>query len=129
MRDDEGRLAALRALGVHLSLDDFGTGYSALSSLSRFPIEILKIDQSFIAQLGLGGEDNALIRSVVQLGLAMKMATVAEGIERPEQLARVRSLGCTHAQGFLLAEPMDVGSATHLVTSGDRLDDLLAAAS
>ena len=127
MRDDEGRLAALRALGVHLSLDDFGTGYSALSSLSRFPIEILKIDQSFIAQLGLGGEDNALIRSVVQLGLAMKMATVAEGIERPEQLARVRSLGCTHAQGFLLAEPMDVGSATHLVTSGDRLDDLLAA--
>jgi diguanylate cyclase (GGDEF)-like protein/PAS domain S-box-containing protein len=129
MRDDEGRLAALRALGVHLSLDDFGTGYSALSSLSRFPIEILKIDQSFIAKLGLGGEDNALIRSVVQLGLAMKMATVAEGIERPEQLARVRSLGCTHAQGFLLARPMDVGSATHLVTSGDRLDDLLAAAS
>jgi diguanylate cyclase (GGDEF)-like protein/PAS domain S-box-containing protein len=129
MEDDEGRLGALRALGVHLSLDDFGTGYSSLSSLSRFPIEILKIDQTFIALLGAEGEENALVRSVVQLGSAMRMRTVAEGIERPEQLARVRALGCTHGQGFLLARPMDAISATRLATSGDLLDDLLAAAS
>jgi diguanylate cyclase (GGDEF)-like protein/PAS domain S-box-containing protein len=127
MDDDQGRLDALRALGVHLALDDFGTGYSSLSYLSRLPIEILKIDQSFIAPLGVEPEENVLVQSVVQLGTAMQLATVAEGIERPEQLARVRALGCTHAQGFLLTRPMDAISATRLVTSGDRLDDLLAA--
>jgi EAL domain-containing protein (putative c-di-GMP-specific phosphodiesterase class I) len=127
MDDGEGRLDALRALGVHLALDDFGTGYSSLSYLSRLPIEILKIDQSFIAPLGIEPEENVLVQSVVQLGTAMQLATVAEGIERPEQLARVRALGCTHAQGFLLTRPMDAISATRLVTSGNRLDDLLAA--
>jgi EAL domain-containing protein (putative c-di-GMP-specific phosphodiesterase class I) len=127
MVDDDGRLQALRALGVHLALDDFGTGYSSLSYLSRLPIEILKIDQSFIAPLGVEPEENVLVQSGVQLGTAMQLATVAEGIERPEQLARVRALGCTHAQGFLLTRPMDAISATRLVTSGNRLDDLLAA--
>jgi diguanylate cyclase (GGDEF)-like protein/PAS domain S-box-containing protein len=125
LEDDEGRLDALRALGVHLALDDFGTGYSSLSYLARLPIEILKIDQSFVAHLGAPEEENALVQSVVQIGTALHMATVAEGIERPEQLARVRALGCTHAQGFLLTKPMDAISATRLATSRERLDDLL----
>jgi diguanylate cyclase (GGDEF)-like protein/PAS domain S-box-containing protein len=125
LEDDEGRLEALRGLGVHLALDDFGTGYSSLSYLARLPIEILKIDQSFIAHLGAPEQENALVHSIVQIGSAMGMATVAEGIERPEQLARVRALGCTHAQGYLLTKPMDAISATRLVASRGCLDDLL----
>ena len=117
MQDDEGRLHEIRALGVRLALDDFGTGYSSLSYLSRFPIEVLKIDRSFTSQLGSELEDSALVRSVIQLAAAMNMQTVAEGIERPEQLARVTGLGCDFAQGYLLGRPMDAIRATSLATT------------
>jgi diguanylate cyclase (GGDEF)-like protein/PAS domain S-box-containing protein len=126
MLDDEQRLAALRALGVHLALDDFGTGYSSLSYLARFPIDILKVDRSFIAQMGEGAEDPMIVSTVLQLGHAMGMATVAEGIERPEQLARLRELGVGFGQGFLLARPMDAISATRFVAEGDTLDRLVS---
>jgi diguanylate cyclase (GGDEF)-like protein/PAS domain S-box-containing protein len=115
MQDDEGCLHALRAVGVHLALDDFGTGYSSLSYLARFPIEMLKIDQSFTAQLGTDGEDSALVRSVIHLATAMELTTVAEGIERQDQLDRLRAMGCTYGQGYLLARPMDAIRATALV--------------
>jgi diguanylate cyclase (GGDEF)-like protein/PAS domain S-box-containing protein len=117
MQDDEGRLHELRGLGVRLALDDFGTGYSSLSYLSRFPIEVLKIDRSFTVELGGELEDSALVRSVIQLAAAMNMRTVAEGIERPEQLARVTALGCDLAQGYLLGRPMDAIRATSLATT------------
>jgi diguanylate cyclase (GGDEF)-like protein/PAS domain S-box-containing protein len=117
MQDDEGRLHAIRALGVTLALDDFGTGYSSLSYLSRFPIDVLKIDRSFTSELGGDVEDPALVRSVIQLAAAMNMRTVAEGIERPEQLARVTALGCDFAQGYLLGRPMDPIRATALATT------------
>ena len=129
MQDDEGRLHAVRALGVTLALDDFGTGYSSLSYLSRFPIDVLKIDRSFTNELGGDVEDPALVRSVIQLAAAMNMRTVAEGIERPEQLARVSALGCDFAQGYLLGRPMDAIRATALTTghatisSVSRLDE------
>jgi diguanylate cyclase (GGDEF)-like protein/PAS domain S-box-containing protein len=125
MQDDEGRLRDLRALGVHLALDDFGTGYSSLSYLSRFPIDILKVDRSFIAQID-GGELPVIVSSVLQLGRAMGMATIAEGIERPEQLARLRALGVGFGQGFLLARPMDPISATRLVHGNETLDRLVS---
>src|SRR5439155_10139466 len=112
---DEGRLHELRELGVQLALDDFGTGYSSLSYLSRFPIDILKIDRSFVSSLGSRHDESARIRSVVQLAASMKLQTVAEGIERPEQLERVKALGCDYGQGFLLAKPMDPIRATRLV--------------
>jgi EAL domain-containing protein (putative c-di-GMP-specific phosphodiesterase class I) len=118
MQDDEGRLHELRSLGVQLALDDFGTGYSSLSYLSRFPIDILKIDRSFVSSLGSRHDESALIRSVVQLAASMKLKTVAEGIERPEQLERVKELGCDFGQGFLLAKPMDPIRATRLVSEG-----------
>jgi diguanylate cyclase (GGDEF)-like protein/PAS domain S-box-containing protein len=117
MQDDEGRLHEIRALGVRLALDDFGTGYSSLSYLSRFPIEVLKIDRSFTRELGGDLEESALVRSVIQLAAAMNMRTVAEGIERPEQLARVTALGCDLAQGYLLGRPMDSIRATSLATT------------
>ena len=119
MQDDEGRLHELRELGVQLALDDFGTGYSSLSYLSRFPIDILKIDRSFVSSLGSRHDESALIRSVVQLAASMNLKTVAEGIERPEQLARVKELGCDYGQGFLLAKPMDPIRATRLVTDAE----------
>jgi diguanylate cyclase (GGDEF)-like protein/PAS domain S-box-containing protein len=125
MQDDEGRLRALRDLGVHLALDDFGTGYSSLSYLSRFPIDILKVDRSFIAQMD-DGDLPVIVSSVLQLGRAMGMATIAEGIERPEQLSRLRALGVGFGQGFLLARPMDAISATSLVADGETLDRLVS---
>ena len=118
MQDDEGRLQELRGLGIHLGLDDFGTGYSSLSYLSKFPIETLKIDRSFTSRLGGPDEETALVRSVIQLATSMGMETVGEGIERPEQLERLRELGCTYGQGFLLARPMDAIRATTLATTG-----------
>ena len=121
MQDDEGRLRELRSLGLRLALDDFGTGYSSLSYLSRFPIDQLKIDRSFTAELGSEMEESALVRSVVQLARAMNMQTVAEGIERPEQLNRVAAIGCDFGQGFLLARPMDAIRATNMVSSGATL--------
>jgi diguanylate cyclase (GGDEF)-like protein/PAS domain S-box-containing protein len=125
MQDDEGRLGELHARGLRLALDDFGTGYSSLSYLSRFPIGVLKIDRSFTASLGGDGDEAPLVRSVVQMAHAMEMRTVAEGIERAEQLARVRGLGCDYAQGFLLARPMDPERATSLVAARPTLQALL----
>jgi diguanylate cyclase (GGDEF)-like protein/PAS domain S-box-containing protein len=129
MQDDEGHLRALRQLGVRLALDDFGTGYSSLSYLSRFPIEHLKIDRSFTAELGSEHEESALVRSVVQLAAALNMRTVAEGIERPDQLDRIRELGCDYAQGYLLSRPMDAIRATSLIASGATVLSVTARAS
>jgi EAL domain-containing protein (putative c-di-GMP-specific phosphodiesterase class I) len=106
---------------VSLALDDFGTGYSSLSYLSRFPVDILKIDRSFVASLGGESEESALVRSVVQLAASMNLKTVAEGIELPAQLERVRALGCDFGQGYWLARPMDAIRATVLVREGGRL--------
>jgi diguanylate cyclase (GGDEF)-like protein/PAS domain S-box-containing protein len=118
MQDDESQLREMKSLGVHLALDDFGTGYSSLSYLGRFPIDVLKIDQSFVAQLGRSSEVPPLVRSVVQLGSSMDLYTVAEGVETEAQLAMLREMGVTYAQGFLLARPMDAIAASRLLASG-----------
>ncbi len=126
MQDDEGRLHELKSLGVHIALDDFGTGYSSLSYLSRFPIDVLKIDQSFVAQIQAGTTEPALVRSVIQLGAAMNLHTVAEGIEQPEQLERLRELGVDYGQGYLLARPLDPIAATRLVVADSSISEVLA---
>ena len=100
-------IAALKALGVRIALDDFGTGYSSLSHLRRFPIDILKIDRSFVE--GIDGDDRdgrILVQSIVRLAHSLRLETVAEGIERPEQMVRLRAIGVTLGQGFLFAQPM-----------------------
>jgi diguanylate cyclase (GGDEF)-like protein/PAS domain S-box-containing protein len=100
------RLYELKALGVRLAIDDFGTGYSSLSYLSRFPVDVLKVDRSFIAQLQQeASNERELTRTIVQLGESLEMVTVAEGVETHEQLDTLRSLGCDLAQGFLFSEP------------------------
>lgn len=99
----------LKAIGVSLSMDDFGTGYSSLSYLSRLPMDVIKIDKSFVQRLGIqsaGEVDEVIVRSILQLASSLKMSTVAEGIETPEQLAFLRQHGCHQGQGYLFARPM-----------------------
>jgi diguanylate cyclase (GGDEF)-like protein/PAS domain S-box-containing protein len=99
------RLTALSRAGVALSVDDFGTGYSSLGSLRQYPFDLLKIDRTFVAGLGTRHGDD-MLRTIVQLGASLGVRTVAEGVERPEELDRLRGLGCDAAQGFLFARPM-----------------------
>ncbi|GAB1640369.1 putative bifunctional diguanylate cyclase/phosphodiesterase [Krasilnikovia sp. MM14-A1259] len=113
------QLQRVRALGVTLAMDDFGTGYSSLAYLRRFPMEILKIDRSFVDRLGGGDrEDIALVRTIVQLGQSLGMATVAEGIEDEVQLAALREMGCPFAQGFFLSRPLPAPEAGRLLVHG-----------
>ncbi len=98
-------LHALRALGLHLEIDDFGTGYSSLSYLKRFPVETLKIDRSFVEELDVRAENVAIVRAIIGLGDSLGLSIVAEGIEVPAQAARLQSLGCHLAQGFLYGVP------------------------
>jgi diguanylate cyclase (GGDEF)-like protein/PAS domain S-box-containing protein len=97
------RLQELKALGVRLAIDDFGTGYSSLSYLHRFPIDILKIDRSFVSRLTESGDGPELARAVVMLGDTLGLETVAEGIEQEDQVAALLALGCVAGQGFLFA--------------------------
>jgi diguanylate cyclase (GGDEF)-like protein/PAS domain S-box-containing protein len=99
-------LARLRYLGVRLAIDDFGTGYASLAYLREMPVDIIKIDPSFIAGLGTDGTLAMLTRTVVQVGHDLGIEIVAEGIERPEQLELLRAMGCGLGQGFLVARPM-----------------------
>jgi EAL domain-containing protein (putative c-di-GMP-specific phosphodiesterase class I) len=100
------RFTALKQLGVTLAIDDFGTGYSALSYLQRFPIDVLKIDKSFVDGLAQGGRHGSLARTIVALGRALSLRTVAEGVEEPAQRAALREVGCALGQGFLFARPL-----------------------
>ena len=111
------RLLDLKALGVRLAMDDFGTGYSSLSYLKRFPMDVLKIDRSFVQGLATGPEDSALARAIVQIGRTLRMTTVAEGIESGEQVMRLRSLGCEFGQGHFLAPPQPAEGVTELLRS------------
>jgi diguanylate cyclase (GGDEF)-like protein/PAS domain S-box-containing protein len=107
--DTESTLAVLRrlrALGIRLAIDDFGTGYASLGYLKSFPVEVLKIDRSFIVGLGRGVEDSTIVRSVIALARSLGLDCVAEGIERPQQLEELNALGCAFVQGFLLGVPL-----------------------
>ena len=119
------RLRELKALGVNLALDDFGTGYSSLSYLSRFPVDILKMDRSFLRD-GATPETSALTSAVLALGTTLSLRVVAEGIEMPEQRNSLRDLGCEFGQGFFFAYPMDADATLEHLAA--RLGDAAAAA-
>jgi EAL domain-containing protein (putative c-di-GMP-specific phosphodiesterase class I) len=100
------RLCALKDLGLQLAVDDFGTGYSSLSYLRNFPMDIVKIDKSFVDRITLDPEGAAMVRGVIDLSSALGLATIAEGVEYPDQLALLRELGCNSVQGYMFAKPM-----------------------
>jgi diguanylate cyclase (GGDEF)-like protein len=104
-------LHEIKALGVRVAIDDFGTGYSSLAYLQHFPVDVLKIDKAFVDQIGEGRNDAAIARTIVTLAEMLGLRTVAEGIERPEQHAGLRALGCQLGQGFLYARPLPPAEA------------------
>ncbi len=104
----QGRLAELRALGVHLSLDDFGTGYSSLRLLRDLAVDDVKIDRSFVSGVDVDTADAAMVRLVVETSHTLGLTVTAEGVERGEQLEALAALGCDHVQGFLLGRPVPV---------------------
>jgi diguanylate cyclase (GGDEF)-like protein len=118
MQDTESTIAKLwqiKRLGVRLAIDDFGTGYSSLSYLRRFPVDILKVDKSFIDGLLRGPEESALARAIVRLGHSLDLQTVAEGIEEHSQLETLLALRCENGQGYLYAPPLDRADAERFI--------------
>jgi diguanylate cyclase (GGDEF)-like protein/PAS domain S-box-containing protein len=109
------RMLELKAVGVAFAVDDFGTGYSSLSYLKRFPIDILKVDKSFVDEVGDSPKAAALAKAIVQLGNSLNLDTVAEGIEQARQYDGLRSLGCTYGQGYFFARPVPAEGMDHLI--------------
>ncbi|MGI8710930.1 MAG: putative bifunctional diguanylate cyclase/phosphodiesterase, partial [Acidimicrobiales bacterium] len=113
-------LAELRRIGVSLAVDDFGTGYSSLQYVQRFPIDIIKIDRSFITGLGTSAGDGAVVQSMIELSQRLGVHTVAEGIDRPEQVRLLRSLGADLGQGYLFSPPVPAEEIDRLLADGSR---------
>ena len=110
------RLVAMRDLGIKIGIDDFGTGYSSLAYLHKMPVDVLKIDRSFVAYMTESDKHEAIVRTIITLAESLKLQVVAEGIETPDQLAMLRELGCSMGQGFLFAKPCPADAATQLIT-------------
>jgi EAL domain-containing protein (putative c-di-GMP-specific phosphodiesterase class I) len=116
--DTARRLRAIKELGVRIAIDDFGTGYSSFAHLQRFPVDALKIDRSFIHRLTDNSEGETLIRTLVQLGKALSIETLAEGIEQPAELSLLRDEQCDSGQGFLFAQPLTAEAASEFLLHG-----------
>jgi diguanylate cyclase (GGDEF)-like protein len=116
-------MAGLCAAGVRLALDDFGTGFSSLSYLKRFPFDVVKIDRSFVSGLGHGVSDDSLVGAIQGMATALRLTTIAEGVETHEQARRLANLGCTNMQGHLFSMPVPADQVTELVAQMLRSDD------
>jgi diguanylate cyclase (GGDEF)-like protein len=125
MHDVESTIAtmtALKAIGVQLSIDDFGTGYSSLSYLKRFPLDKLKIDQSFIRALAPDGADAAIVRSIIALADALGLSTIAEGVETENQRALLHAWSCREIQGYLISRPVPANKLAALLAGNPAVD-------
>ncbi|HEY0777117.1 MAG TPA: bifunctional diguanylate cyclase/phosphodiesterase, partial [Gemmatirosa sp.] len=121
------RLESLKALGVRIAIDDFGTGYSALSYLRQFPIDVLKVDKSFVERIADGGQAAALAAAIVALGSALGLRTVAEGIENAAQAAELANMGCALGQGFHFAAPLSPDEVVAVLLRSPALECVGAA--
>jgi EAL domain-containing protein (putative c-di-GMP-specific phosphodiesterase class I) len=109
------KLNELRDLGIKIAIDDFGTGYSSLSYLKRFPIDTLKIDKTFVDDITTNEDDAAIAKAIVMMGHALDITVIAEGVETPQQLEYLTSLGCDVMQGFLFSPALSKDSFTELL--------------
>ncbi|HEY0633777.1 MAG TPA: EAL domain-containing protein, partial [Gammaproteobacteria bacterium] len=115
-------LHRLKAIGVHIAIDDFGTGYSSLGYLKRFPIDTLKMDQSFIRDIANGGNDAAIIETIITLGNSLGIAVVAEGVESRLQLDFLLAHQCDAIQGYYFSQALPSSEMTLLLMEGRRLE-------
>lgn len=125
MEDIDEAIATMdifKRMGIFFSIDDFGTGYSSLSYLKRFPVNTLKIDQSFIRNIHINFEDAAIVKSIVTLAHSLKFAVIAEGVETKEQFDFLKDIGCDEIQGYLFSPPVSVDEFTNLL-SHNKFDD------
>jgi EAL domain-containing protein (putative c-di-GMP-specific phosphodiesterase class I) len=124
--DTVGRLTLLKALGVRVAVDDFGTGYSSMAYLRQFPIDMLKIDRSFVSGITDTSEALALVHAMVQLGKALGLETVAEGVENEGQREQLAAENVDTGQGFFFARPLDVEAVGRLLDDSARIPALLS---
>jgi EAL domain-containing protein (putative c-di-GMP-specific phosphodiesterase class I) len=121
MKNAEGAITVLRKMresGIKVAIDDFGTGYSSLSYLQRFPIDELKIDQSFVRQIGSGSGDTAIVTAVISMARSLRLRVVAEGVETPEELAFLRAQQCDEVQGYYFSKPVPAQLLAGLLVTG-----------
>jgi EAL domain-containing protein (putative c-di-GMP-specific phosphodiesterase class I) len=111
-------LQILREKGLRVAVDDFGTGYSSLSYLRKFPVDSLKIDQSFVSQIGSDGDDATIVKAVIGMARSLKLRVVAEGVETLEQLAFLRAHQCDEAQGYYFSRPVQSQQFAGLLRAG-----------
>jgi len=124
MRDVELTIKTLwqfRELGVQLAIDDFGTGYSSLAYLKRLPLDILKIDRSFIKGIGRDAEDTAIVKAIISMAKSLNLSVTAEGIETAEQAALLRGWACEWGQGYFFGRPVDAAALTELLRKTSRI--------
>ncbi|OUS37631.1 GGDEF domain-containing protein, partial [Oleispira antarctica] len=113
-------MATVKSRGIHLAIDDFGTGYSSLAYLKRFPIDVLKVDRSFVMDIPSDKTDMAITSAVIAMAHKLSMRVVAEGIETQEQLDFLRDNGCDDGQGYLLSRPLTLPQLHHFLVNHSK---------